>query len=214
MLHTNMRDLLQQTLIFAKSSDTAPVQAGAVRVSSVVAFDKAPEDPVFVVSDDGEAILAIIKPKTVIVPMAEYDGDEPVQERIVALIQAGSNKKEEWTKPVAAPPAELPVVPAYQAFEFAQLALGKAPYAIVANKNVAARIEEAYGSKVWEENAPKLYQSALLLGDDHAYAVPAPADLGHTVISIPTGKQGLLLHGQVALFRIAASESAPTASGS
>lgn len=68
---------------------------GFVRADNLMVYEKAPEEVVYVIGEEGENILAIQKAKKVILPIARYEGtpdyiQKAISERMEALIETAA----------------------------------------------------------------------------------------------------------------------------
>lgn len=165
--------------------DEAPLESGTVSLENshernpFVVFRKEPGTTMYVIGEEGENIIAVQKPRRVLVPFAEYNGgaeylEAAIQDRLFALIETAA------VRPFGATngsPESFPQVTLEQIGPFLRERLGHPLKAILANDATCERLRphlagiDAYS-----------YQNAVQNG--LVYGVAEPKYVGHIVTDV------------------------------
>ncbi len=150
-----------------------------------VFFRKHPDDTVFIVAADGDSIMAIQKPRQVVLPLNVYQGDveEAVQVRLQALLESAALQSQPVTVEQAVPAL------------VAQLG-DQTLRAIVASDAAQLRLP----ASDWDQ-AP--FYSYDTLPDDILYGVMEPKRVGHIVTDLATGAVGIICIGGIVAVQLA-----------
>jgi hypothetical protein len=193
MAELNLRKLfVEHTVSLQPDSvpDKGTVELVAATSESRVLFRKHPDDTVYVIDETGGHVLAVSKPRQVVLPLVVYPGsaidvEAAIQERLQALLDAVIS----WKGDVSVVPVEQAVSGLVERLEGIN-AGGPQLHAIVASDVAQLRLP----SSDWDQ-APFYAWDGLR--DDVLYGLAEPGRVGHIVTDRVTGAVGLLCVGGV-----------------
>ena len=173
--------LRSETLPKRGTLDFVPASQG-----SSVFFRKHPEDVCYIIAVEGDQVLAIKSPQ-VTLPLVTYrEGEQAVQDRLQAILEAVVNQG----------PGSL-IAPAEQAVSSLIEQLGDHPLrAIIAGELAQLRLPAAD----WDQAPFFAYEG---MQEDVLYGVTEAKRVGHIVTDVSTGAVGIICIGGIVSVKLA-----------